>query len=73
MRSEAQGALQIRVDADTCPGVFNEILYRAASREHALVTFVANQSLCVPPSPWIRALQVPAGFDVADEGIANAS
>lgn len=62
----------IWVDADACPGVVKEILYRAANREQTMVTFVANQMLRVPPSQWIRALQVPAGFDVADERIAQS-
>ncbi len=50
--------------------VIKEILYRAANRRQLMTTFVANQMLRVPPSPWIRALQVPSGFDVADAHIA---
>lgn len=69
---EALQKLRIWVDADACPGVVKEILYRAANREQTMVTFVANQMLRVPPSPWIRALQVPAGFDVADDRIAQS-
>lgn len=69
---EAPQKLRIWVDADACPGVVKEILYRAANREQTMVTFVANQMLRVPPSPWIRALQVPAGFDVADDRIAQS-
>jgi len=62
--------MQIWVDADACPAVIKEILYRAANRRQLMTTFVANQMLRVPPSPWIRALQVPSGFDVADAHIA---
>lgn len=62
--------MRIWVDADACPAVVKEILYRAASRTQTLLTLVANQMLRVPPSPWIRALQVPGGFDVADQRIA---
>jgi uncharacterized protein YaiI (UPF0178 family) len=61
--------LKIWVDADACPGVIKEILFRAAKRVQVPLTLVANQMLRVPPSPWIRALQVPCGFDVADQRI----
>ena len=62
--------MKIWVDADACPVVIKEILYRAANRTQIPLTLVANQMLRVPPSPWIRALQVPGGFDVADQRIA---
>jgi uncharacterized protein YaiI (UPF0178 family) len=63
--------MKIWVDADACPGVIKEILFRAAERTQIPTTLVANQLLRVPPSPYIRALQVPAGFDVADNRIAQ--
>lgn len=63
--------MQIWVDADACPGVIKEILFRAAERTQVMTTLVANQLLRVPASPYIRALQVPAGFDVADNRIAQ--
>jgi len=63
--------MQIWVDADACPGVIKEILFRCAQRTGILTTLVANQLLRVPPSPHIRALQVEAGFDVADNRIAR--
>lgn len=63
--------MKIWVDADACPGVIKEILYRAAERTKTETTLVANQLLRVPPSPYLRALQVPAGFDVADNRIAQ--
>jgi uncharacterized protein YaiI (UPF0178 family) len=63
--------MNIWVDADACPGVIKEILFRAAERTQIPTTLVANQLLRVPPSPYIRALQVPAGFDVADNRIAQ--
>ncbi len=62
--------MKIWVDADACPAVVKDILYRAANRAQVPLTLIANQMLRVPPSPWIRALQVPAGFDVADRRIA---
>ena len=55
--------MTIWVDADACPNVIKEILYRAAGRMQMSLTLVANQSLRVPPSPYIRTLRVPAGFD----------
>ena len=63
--------MKIWVDADACPVVVKEILYRAADRARIELTLVANQMLRVPPSPWIKALQVPGGFDVADQRIAQ--
>lgn len=63
--------MQIWVDADACPGVIKEILFRAAQRTQIMTTLVANQLLRVPPSPYLRALQVPKGFDVADDRIAQ--
>ncbi|HMV55013.1 MAG TPA: YaiI/YqxD family protein [Rhodocyclaceae bacterium] len=63
--------MKIWVDADACPAVIKDILYRAAERAQVPLTLIANQLLRVPPSPWIRALQVPAGFDVADRRIAE--
>ncbi len=63
--------MKIWVDADACPAVIKDILYRAAERAQVPLTLIANQMLRVPPSPWIRALQVPAGFDVADRRIAD--
>lgn len=63
--------MQIWVDADACPKVIKEILFRAAERWQVQVTLVANQLLKVPPSRWISALQVPAGFDVADNLIVQ--
>lgn len=63
--------MQIWVDADACPGVIKEILFRAAQRTRIMTTLVANQTLRVPASPWIRSLQVAAGFDVADQRIVK--
>lgn len=61
----------IWVDADACPKVIKEVLYRAADSEKVQITFVANQRLTVPPSAFLRTLQVPAGFDVADNEIVR--
>ena len=63
--------MQIWVDADACPKVIKEILFRAAERRQIQLTLVANKMLYCPPSRFIRAMQVPAGFDVADNKIAQ--
>lgn len=61
--------MQIWVDADACPGVIKDILFRAADRARVQVTLVANQSMRIPVSPHVRLVQVPAGMDVADKRI----
>jgi uncharacterized protein len=63
--------MQIWVDADACPAAIKEILYRAADRARVRVTLVANQSLRIPVSPYIRFTQVAAGLDVADRRIVE--
>ncbi|EHJ4093698.1 YaiI/YqxD family protein [Escherichia fergusonii] len=63
--------MTIWVDADACPNVIKEILYRAAERMQLPLILVANQSLRVPPSRFIRTLRVAAGFDVADNEIVR--
>jgi uncharacterized protein YaiI (UPF0178 family) len=62
--------MHIWVDADACPAVIKEILYRAAQRVGIAMTLVANQPLATPRSPLIRSVQVRRGFDVADDYIA---
>ena len=64
-------ARTIWVDADACPRVVKEILFRAATRVGIDLVLVANQPLQIPRSPHIRAVQVAAGFDVADNHIAR--
>ena len=63
--------MHIWVDADACPAVIKDILYRAAQRWHRPLVLVANQMLRTPASPLIRAVQVPRGFDVADDYIVQ--
>ncbi len=63
--------MQIWVDADACPKVIKEILYRAAQRVKVPLILVANSPLRTPPSPLIRTIHVGAGFDVADREIAR--
>jgi hypothetical protein len=61
--------MQIWVDADACPNVIKEILFRAAERLGIDVILVANQPVRTPPSRFIRSIRVAAGFDVADNEI----
>jgi hypothetical protein len=61
--------MHIWVDADACPAVIKDILFRAAERVRIPLTLVANKLLRTPPSRFINALQVPHGFDVADDTI----
>ena len=61
--------MKIWVDADACPVVNKEILCRAAERTKILITFVANQFIRLPPSRYLKFIQVARGFDVADNEI----
>lgn len=63
--------MQILVDADACPKTIKEILYRAAKRLSILTTLFANSTLSIPPSPFIKFVQVGKGFDVVDKVIVE--
>jgi len=63
--------MQIWIDADACPKAIKDILFRAAERRQLTTTLVANQSLPVPPSRYVRMLRVGGGFDVADTEIVR--
>ena len=63
--------ISIWVDADACPKVIRDILFRAATRVGVPLTLVANHALPVPGSPNIKAVQVEQGFDVADNFIVQ--
>jgi uncharacterized protein YaiI (UPF0178 family) len=63
--------MKIWVDADACPVVIKEILFKAAERTGVYVTLVANQPVRVPPSRFISSIQVASGFDVADNEIVR--
>ena len=64
-------APRLWVDADACPRVTKEILFRAARRTGLELVLVANQSLAVPADDNIRSVQVSGGFDVADNHIVE--
>jgi len=61
--------MTIWVDADACPKAIKAVLFRAAERRRIRLALVANRALWTPRSPWIRSIEVPRGFDVADERI----
>jgi uncharacterized protein len=63
--------MQLWVDADACPKLIKEILYKTAERVRIPLTLVANQSLSVPRSKFIRAIRVAPGFDIADNEIVK--
>lgn len=63
--------MTIWVDADACPNVVRDILFRAAERTHIPLVLVANQAVNTPGSRYIRSIQVPAGADVADNEIVQ--
>lgn len=65
--------LQIWVDADACPTVVKEILFRVAERRQVNLILVANRPVKTPPSKYIRTMQVEAGFDIADNKIVQES
>jgi uncharacterized protein YaiI (UPF0178 family) len=66
-----EGPPRIWVDADACPVVIRDILFRAAERAQVEVILVANQWLRTPGSRFVRAMQVVGGFDEADDAIAE--
>jgi len=63
--------MKIWVDADACPVVIKEILFKAADRTKITTTLVANHHVRIPPSPFISFMQVSSGFDVADDEIVK--
>lgn len=63
--------MQIWVDADACPTVIKDILYRAAERVKCQLVLVANQGLTIPKSAYIKSVRVDKGFDVADNYIVQ--
>lgn len=63
--------MNIWIDADACPNVIKDIVFRAAERARIQTTLVANQAMRLPPSLYIRFVQVPSGLDVADKHIVD--
>jgi uncharacterized protein YaiI (UPF0178 family) len=65
--------LNILVDADACPNLIKEIIFRAAARLKILTICYANHAITIPRSPFIKRIQVLGGFDVADQKIIEAA
>lgn len=63
--------MHIWIDADACPVVIKDILCRAAMRKKTPITFIANQKVNIPRSPFIKSVRVSQGFDVADNEIVK--
>ncbi|MCP4078570.1 MAG: YaiI/YqxD family protein [Gammaproteobacteria bacterium] len=63
--------MKIWCDADACPIVIKDILFKAANRTKTELTLVANQHISTPPSKFIRFIRVSSGFDVADNEIVK--
>ena len=63
--------MRIWIDADACPVVIKDILFKAAQRTKIALTLVANQAIRVPAAKNITAIQVRQGFDVADNEIVK--
>jgi uncharacterized protein YaiI (UPF0178 family) len=63
--------MKIWVDADACPNVIKDILFKAADKRKVQTILVANQFIRTPPSPFLSSVQVGAGFDVADNQIVK--
>ena len=68
---EPSNSVKIYVDADACPTVIRDILYRVSQRTGIEVVLVANQALSIPRIPTVRSIQVSQGFDVADKHIVE--
>lgn len=67
----SEQSMKIWVDADACPVTTRQILFRAAQRTETTLTLVSNHEIRMPPSPFLKAVQVAKGFDVADHEIAR--
>jgi len=63
--------MKIWIDADACPVVIKDILFRAAERMKIQTTLIANHAMRIPPSQYISLYQVTKGFDVADDEIVK--
>ena len=63
--------MKIWVDADACPVVIKDILFKAANRAKIMTTLIANHYIEIPPSPFIKFVQVQNGFDIADDEIVT--
>jgi len=63
--------MKIWIDADACPKLIKEIIFRASARTGTPLILVANQAIRVPLNSLISTIQVPRGFDMADSKIVE--
>lgn len=63
--------LKIWIDADACPRVIKEIVFRASARLNLPVLLVANKSLTKHNTRLVQSIVVADGFDAADDYIAD--
>ena len=63
--------MKIWIDADACPRVIKEIVFRASERLQVPVCLVANRDLSKSHSLMVKSVVVAEGFDVADDYIAQ--
>jgi len=63
--------MNIWIDGDACPKPIKQILFRAAVKRRVMVMMVANHLVTIPPSPFIKRVQVESGFDKADKYIVS--
>ncbi len=64
--------MKVWIDADAAPRDVKEIVFRAAKRLGLEAVLVANQRVYVPPgNPFVTAVRVEGGPDVADRHIVE--
>ena len=71
MNQSSSNRPAILVDADACPVAIKEIVFRTAERRQIQTVVVANQSIAIPNSEWIRRITVSSGADKADHAIVE--
>lgn len=66
--------MKLWIDADAAPRDVKEIVFRAARRLELRTVLVANRRLQLPPgNPFVEAVRVEGGPDVADRYIADSA
>jgi uncharacterized protein YaiI (UPF0178 family) len=63
--------MKIWIDADACPRIIKEIVFRASERLEIAVCLVANTGLAKHHSRLISSIVVADGLDVADDYIVE--
>lgn len=63
--------MKIWIDADACPRVIKDIVFRASERVRVPVCLVANSDLSKCHTTYVSSVRVGKGFDVADDYIAQ--